>query len=48
MVLPFYLRFCNKCWDPNFGELYENLVLALEFMASVYLYWTFFSAQCLL
>jgi len=38
MVLPFYSRFCNKCWGPHFGELYEDLVLALEFMTSVYLY----------
>jgi len=38
MVLPFYSRFCNNCWDPHFGELYEVLVLALEFMTSVYLY----------
>jgi len=37
MVLPFYSRFCNNCWDPHFGELYEDLVLVLEFMTSVYL-----------
>jgi len=38
MVLPFYSRFCNKCWGPHFGELYEDLVLAQEFMTSLYFY----------